>query len=296
MKRRDGFEGEKLISIPPRLWQDMKRLNPALFPIYITHIGYFPQAKFHYCERREGCEDNILFYCVKGKGHYVADDKKFEVTANQFVLIPATSHYLRYWADKDDPWSIYWVHFTGESIAAFNESLNLSISKGPISIPVNLKGIEIWQSMYNSFEMGYSMENVCNATFCLYHFIAMFIFPDKHLKTEQTDNDNIINKTIRFMKDNLRKKLSVEDLAANHKLSASHFSSLFKKNTGISPIDYFIHLKMQKACQLLYANELKIKDLAVTLGYDDPYYFSRAFKKYLGLSPEQYKLTAKKGH
>ena len=59
------------------------------------------------------------------------------------------------------------------------------------------------------------------------------------------------------------------------------------------PIDYFIHLKMQKACQLLYADGVKIKAVASDLGYDDPYYFSRIFKKYIGTSPEQYRITAK---
>ncbi|TKC57159.1 AraC family transcriptional regulator [Pedobacter hiemivivus] len=56
-------------------------------------------------------------------------------------------------------------------------------------------------------------------------------------------------------------------------------------------MDYFIHLKMQRACQFLYANETKIKTIALDLGYEDPFYFSRVFKRYIGMSPKQYKLT-----
>src|SRR5438128_365 len=112
-KRRDGFEGEKLISIPQKVWKEATAKAPALFPLYITHIGYFPKASFHYRERRKGCEDNILIWCLQGKGHYILDNKPFEVHANQFILLPATDRYIRYWADEQDPWTIYWVHFTG---------------------------------------------------------------------------------------------------------------------------------------------------------------------------------------
>jgi len=296
-KRRDGFEGEKLISIPEKVCKDYLNKYPNLFHLYITHIGYFPKASFHFRERRKGCNDNILIYCLNGKGYYVIDNKKFEVKPNQFFLLPATEEYIRYWADKDDPWTIYWVHFTGSVIQQFNGSLNINIFKGPVQIPFNGKALEVWNNIYQSLEMGYSIENMCNANFCLYHLIAAFLFPDKHIlieKTEQEDQEDIIKGTIMNMKANLEKKLTVEDMAIRYRLSTSHFSSLFRKATGMPPIDYFIHLKMQRACQLLYANESKIKAIAIDLGYEDPYYFSRIFKKYMGTSPEQYKLSANK--
>ncbi|ACT93099.1 AraC family transcriptional regulator [Dyadobacter fermentans] len=293
-RRRDGFDGEKLISLPPGILKDVAQRNPALFQIYITHIGYFPKALFHYRERRKGCEDNILIYCIQGKGHYVIGDKKFEVSANQFILLPATDQYIRYWADHDDPWTIYWVHFTGAGIDNFNQSLQIAPQKGPVDILFNEKTLDIWHRIYQSLEMGYSLENLANATMCLHYFTAMFLFPEKHLTTEGTEKTDLITETITHMRLNLDQKLSVEDMARQHQLSCSHFSMLFRKGTGMAPVDYFIHLKMQKACQLIYANEGKIKEIAMSLGYDDPFYFSRVFKKNMGQSPEQYKLTAKK--
>ncbi len=293
LKRRQGFEGEKFISIPQKVLRDAKERDPELFHIYITHIGYFPKAAFHYRERRKGCEDNILIYCLQGKGYFIIDNKRYEVRSNQYILVPATDKYMRYWADNDDPWTIYWVHFTGDKIHDFNRSLNLTISRGPVQTPFNENAINIWHNIYQTLEMGYSLENINSACFCLYHIIATFLMPERHIQSDKDDDGDIITKTIHNMRDNLSKKLSVEDMAGKHNLSVSHFSNLFRKATGMPPIDYFIHLKMQKACQLLYANADKIKDVAAYLGYEDPYYFSRIFKKYIGSSPEQYRITAK---
>ncbi|HMI05181.1 MAG TPA: AraC family transcriptional regulator [Pedobacter sp.] len=294
-KRRDGFQGEKLISLPQGVLKDALKRAPSLFQLFITHIGYFPKASAHYRERRKGCEDNILIYCLHGKGHFIIDNKKFEVTANQFIHVPATDKYMRYWADEEDPWTIYWIHFSGQDLYSFNNSLGISLLKGPQQIPFNQKALDIWETIYQSLEMGYSTENLCNASFCLYHFIATFNFIEKHILTEKKEGGNMIDDTILNMKSNIDQKLTVEDMARTHSLSSSHFSSLFRKGTGMSPIDYFIHLKMQKACQLLYSYDAMIKTVAMDLGYDDQYYFSRIFKKYMGMSPEQYRLTSKKG-
>lgn len=294
-KRRDGFDGEKLISLPQRVLKAASKHNPSLFHLFVTHIGYFPRASGHYRERRKGCDDNILIYCLSGKGHFIIDHKKFEVTANQYIHIPATDKYLRYFADQEDPWTIYWVHFCGQDLSAFNQSLNVYLLKGPQQIPFSQKALEIWHTIYRSLEMGYSTENLCNASFCLYHFVACFNFADKHLQAENSGGNNMIEDVIINMRTNISEKLTVAAMAKPHSLSSSHFSSLFRKGTGMSPIDYFIHLKMQRACQLLFADDAMVKTVAMEMGYEDQYYFSRIFKKYMGMSPEQYRLTSKKG-
>jgi|SRR5690606_11622986 len=106
LKIRDGFEGEKVIYIPEKILIDAKERTPALFPMYITQIGYFPRATHHYRERKTGCHENILIYCILGKGYCILDDKRYEVNANQFILIPATDKYICYWADESTPWTI----------------------------------------------------------------------------------------------------------------------------------------------------------------------------------------------
>ncbi|OOG63182.1 AraC family transcriptional regulator [Flavobacterium sp. A45] len=290
-KQRDGFQGEKLISLPDNIWQKAIKENPVLSHLYITHIGYFPKAAYHFRKRKNGCTDNILFYCLRGKGWYTIKDKRFEVGPNQFFIIPATKEFLSYGADENDPWTIYWIHFSGNDMETFNKSFNIGHFDGPQQITFNEKGIELWEIMYQNLEMGYGKENITKANLCLYHFVSSFLYPDVNSNEKKQDEKDSINNTILFMRSKLAEKLTLEDLAQMNNLSPSHFSLLFKKSTGMSPLDYFIHLKLQQACLQLLTSEVKIKNIAADLGYDDPYYFSRLFKKYMNMSPLQYRFS-----
>jgi AraC-like DNA-binding protein len=288
-KQRDGFQGEKLISLPDTVWKKAIKENPVLSHLYITHIGYFPKANYHYRERKNGCSDNILIYCIRGKGWYSVQEKRFEIGVNQYFIIPATKECIRYGADEKDPWTIYWIHFSGCDINTFNRNFNIGELNGPQQISFNKKGLELWESMYKNLEMGYGKENLNKTNLCLYHFVSSFLYPDKNLNEKKRDEKDLINNTILFMRTKLSEKLTLEDLALMNQLSESHFSLLFRKGTGMSPLDYFIHLKLQQACLLLLTTEIKIRQIAMDLGYDDPYYFSRLFKKYMKISPLQYR-------
>ena len=264
--------------------------------LYVSHIGYFPKALYHYCQRPQGCVDNILFYCVQGKGYYTLDGHTFTLNPNQYVIVPATDKPLVYWSDTEDPWSIYWVHFTSDALQAFNRAYHIVPEQGPQYIPHNEKGIRIWEEMYENLSRGYSPENLMNTNLCLYHLIATFVFSQQQNQNSSSPEKAIIRETIDYMKNNLDKTIRIEDFADLNKYSVSHFSKLFRLTTGMSPIEYFIHLKMQKACQLLYTEDSRVKQIAALLGYDDPYYFSRLFKKYMNTSPETYRKSVRKIH
>lgn len=105
-KKRDGFAGELLISIPQNVLAGAIQKGQILpHQLYVSHIGYFPKALYHYCQRPQGCVDNILFYCVQGKGYYTLDGHTFTLNPNQYVIVPATDKPLVYWSDTEDPWS-----------------------------------------------------------------------------------------------------------------------------------------------------------------------------------------------
>ena len=87
----------------------------------------------------------------------------------------------------------------------------------------------------------------------------------------------------------LDRNLKLEDLEEELELSKSYINASFKKYSGRAPIDFFINLKMQEACKLLKSTDLYIVEISQKLGYDDPYYFSRIFKKVMGVSPKEYR-------
>ncbi|MFZ0829436.1 MAG: AraC family transcriptional regulator [Verrucomicrobiia bacterium] len=99
-----------------------------------------------------------------------------------------------------------------------------------------------------------------------------------------------IEQSITYMLRHLDKSLQVATLASRANISPSHFFVLFKRQIGCAPIDYFIRLRMQHACHLLDETMLSVKEVAATLGYEDPFYFSRVFKSVHHVAPSEYRL------
>ena len=103
-----------------------------------------------------------------------------------------------------------------------------------------------------------------------------------------------IEQSISYMLQHLNQPLHVATLAAAVNVSPSHYCALFKRWTGCPPIDYFIHLRMQHACQLFDSTSLNVKEVAAALGYDDPFYFSRLFKAVNRVAPSEYRVMPEK--
>lgn len=99
-----------------------------------------------------------------------------------------------------------------------------------------------------------------------------------------------IEQSIAYMLRHLDEQLQVATLAAQASISPSHFFALFKRRIGCAPIDCFIRLRMQHACHLLDETVMSVKEVAATLGYDDPFYFSRIFKSVNHVAPSEYRL------
>lgn len=98
-----------------------------------------------------------------------------------------------------------------------------------------------------------------------------------------------IKRSINYMHQHLNASVSVSTMACQAGISQSHFFALFKQSTGLSPIDFFIRLRMERACELLESTMLSVKEVATALGYDDPFYFSRVFKVVNSMPPRDYR-------
>lgn len=101
-------------------------------------------------------------------------------------------------------------------------------------------------------------------------------------------NQEVIEKAISYIQRNYMNPLTLEELAAIHAMNPRRFSYYFYKYTGLRPIDYVIQYRMERASELLKIGGFSISDIAFSVGYVNPLYFSRAFKKKFGVSPSAY--------
>jgi AraC-like DNA-binding protein len=285
-------QGRQRIEIPKPLVKSHIQSNVWLKQLYLCSLGYYPQAEGHYTYRKKGLPENFLFYCVDGNGFYKIEDKQYEVGPNEFFILPQNVEHS-YGSMERNPWSIYWIHFGGELLPHFNSLRTVQEHYKPAYIKSNDEIFTLFNKMYKTLELGYSTDNLLFANMCLPHFLTLFVYAAKHSITNTKEKNDCVDNAILYMREHIHENISLPDLSASYDYSTSRFSDIFKQKTGYSPIDYFIQMKMQKACQQLDLTDLSIKEVASQMGFDDPYYFSRRFSKVIGMPPTKYRSVKK---
>ena len=289
--KKDGFKGQRSIVLPMALKHVLQE-NPITSMLYITDIGYYPDAIGHYRKRNHGADQNILIYCLKGEGYVSIQGEKFSIKEGNFFIIEAHTPHT-YGASAEDPWTIYWVHFTGNKEEVFKHLYNkvLLIDQSP---DARIKDrLTIFEELFQNLEMGYSIENLEYVSLCLWHFIASFKYISQFRIIHKHTRHDVVQTAIDYMRENLNRKLTLEELASHVGYSPSHFGMLFKEKTGESPLNYVCQLKIQRACQMLDLTDMKIKEITQELGFYDQYHFSKTFLKEVGESPTDYKKRVK---
>lgn len=289
VRKKDGFDGQRAIVLPRKILAQYCVTNPLISGAYITDIGYYPKARHHYRERMQGIDQHILIYCVEGKGRVQIHDEQYRLDPGDFIVIPAHSMH-QYAADDANPWTIYWVHFRGALTNKIIETFRQKNISCKGTIHYQDSRVRLFEDMYSNLEMGYSGDNLCYVNMCLQYFLTSFILSEHYNIADKKQSNDAIHCSIAFMQENIGEMLTLQSLAECVHLSASHFSFLFRKKTGFSPIEHFNHLKVQKACQYLLFTDLRIKEIADKLGMEDQYYFSRMFTKIMGMSPSAYRI------
>lgn len=93
---------------------------------------------------------------------------------------------------------------------------------------------------------------------------------------------------IAYMDGHLDRPLSTEELTTIAAMSSSTLNRTFKQATGLSPIEFHIHKRIARACTLIQERGLSMAGVGEACGFSDPNYFSRQFRKVMGMSPKQY--------
>ncbi|WP_158630055.1 AraC family transcriptional regulator [Cohnella sp. AR92] len=110
------------------------------------------------------------------------------------------------------------------------------------------------------------------------------------LSNRQYTAEEIVKSVAEFIKTNYARELSLEDIARQYNVNAPHLSKIFLKYAGESPSRYIMSLRMNEAKHLLsLPKELSVKEIGEVVGYPDPYYFSRIFKQFTGMTPTDYR-------
>jgi AraC-like DNA-binding protein len=286
-KIAEGFKGEKAIIIPFNI-QQYQAGNPITKQLFITHIGYYPHAKYHYRERIEGCNENILIYCEDGKGWVKHNETIYSLSRNQAFIIPAHEAHA-FGADHAVPWNIYWFHFCGENISMFSNIMGQIIRVEESDKSRYSDRFQLFEEMYQNLETGYFPENLEYVSICLIHFLASLKYINQFREIKKTKKIDVIQKSILFMKDNLENKITLDDIAHQAGYSTPYFGVFFAKKTSYTPMEYYNQLKIQRACSYLQFSDMKIKEIAFRLGYYDPFHFSKAFRQEMGIIPKEYR-------
>jgi AraC-like DNA-binding protein len=111
----------------------------------------------------------------------------------------------------------------------------------------------------------------------------------KYKETGSSPSERMVEEAIAYIDGHYMNPLTLGELAELYAMTTNRFSYFFHKHTGFRPIDYLVNYRMERACDLLKAGNFPIRDIAVSVGYDNPLYFSRLFKKKFGVSPSAYR-------
>ncbi|WP_132445219.1 AraC family transcriptional regulator [Pseudomonas aeruginosa] len=187
------------------------------------------------------------------------------------------------------PWTIFWTHLRGDSATW------LQHSAGYRDTPLRHWGLQ--HALLGGFEQllevrhsGYRFQHFLLAASRLRSLLCQLPLL-RPLREGSLDLDGLHA----YMREHLHARLELERLAAFCNLSKFHFVSRYKAITGRTPIQHFLHLKIEYACQLLDSSDQSVARVGQAVGYDDSYYFSRLFSKVMGLSPSAYRQRVRQG-
>jgi AraC-like DNA-binding protein/quercetin dioxygenase-like cupin family protein len=286
-KIAEGFKGEKAI-ITPYSIRHYQTGNAITKQLYVTHIGYYPKARYHFRERPAGTPENIFIYCEDGSGWVQLNGDKYVLHKNEAFILPANEAHA-YGSDNANPWSIYWIHFCGEHVNMFSSIIGRLVHLQDSDNSRYYDRFLLFEEMYQNLEMGYSPENLEYVGFCLNYFLASIKYLSQYREVKNVKETDCIQKSILFMKEHLEDKIVLKDIAGHVGYSSSRFGTIFIEKTSYSPMEYYNQLKIQRACSYLQFSDLKLKEVAFRLGFYDPFHFSKAFKQEMGITPKEYR-------
>ncbi|MGW9111758.1 helix-turn-helix domain-containing protein [Microbacterium sp. NPDC055683] len=252
----------------------------------VTDAGYFPAAAGHRRVRERGAAETIVMLCVTGSGTVHLGDAAHPLTSGACIVIPAHQPH-EYVASRDDPWTIWWMHVRGTDVAELTGPL-LGIPR-PLTRLRSIEGVAaLFDELVGLLERRLSPVQLVAAAGVAWQLLTRIV-ADSILPAEGSP----LERAMRFLEARVDGNIPVAELAAMVGLSPSHLSALFRRATGGGPGAFHTSLKMARARGLLDTTSSSVSEIAAAVGYADPLYFSRHFRRVHGMNPTRYRALHK---
>ncbi|TDB80568.1 AraC family transcriptional regulator [Micromonospora sp. KC721] len=283
MYLRDGFPDQRLHVLPRLLAKQALQRKPTS-RMLVTDAGYFPHAARHGRWRHAGAAETIVIMCADGSGWCEVAGARHDVGPNEVLIIPAAvSH--QYYAAEAEPWSIWWLHVTGDDVPDLLSAIGLTVAAPTAPMTDPFRAFALAESICDELARDETAASLTAAAGAAWNLLAQL--------AAERDGRGVTREPIARVQDYLRAHLSaslnIRQLAELAGYSTSHFSARFRSLTGFSVTEYTKRLRMARARQLLVASALSIAEIAAAVGYHDPFYFSRHFTAVNGMSPREYR-------
>lgn len=227
--------------------------------------------------------DWYLLYVKSGTLSVSHEQNTVSYTDGTFILFPPGYKYC-YFHDAGETIECYWIHFSGSDAERALKYYDFKIFPEVNSVKHDMVIDSRYTNIFNTF--------IQNDKFRDRELSILF---DRLLLSlaKRTQNTHIskspLSKSINFINENYDTQIYIPDLAALENLSLSRYNVVFRQTTGMSPGDYIKQLRLNAACELLLSTELPINVVGESVGYDNQCFFSKIFKKTIGVTPTEYR-------
>ncbi len=239
--------------------------------------------------RPKGRLDFQLLYIASGKAHFYFDKSEQDtvITAGHMVLY-RPRELQRYVYYGEDQTEVYWVHFTGNNVKNILRHYGITNDMRVMDTGTSLEYAGIFKQMIQELQrcQTHYPELLTLLILQLLIRIERQIGRDHRRKDVYLDTE--MELAMQFFNDNYNTQISVEEYAARG-MSVSWFIRSFKQYTHATPMQYLVERRMANAQMLLETTGYNITEIGNLVGYDNPLYFSRVFKKQKGVSPSEYR-------
>lgn len=265
-------------------------------PLIVTSCGTYrlKTVKRLPTWRPKGRLDYQLLYIVSGKGHFYFHGEDRVVYAGRMVLIQPRQEQRYEYFGEDKP-EVFWVHFTGSDVKNILRSYNI-----PMDDPIFYSGASSTYS-YLFKEMIHELQD-CKIGYedlLTMYLRQIFLLVQRTRQEERPTVSTYIQEEMefarRYFNEHYNEPISIQEYAESRNMSVCYFQRNFKQIVKHTPMQYLLTIRVNNAASLLETTDYSMAEIAAIVGYEDPLYFSRLFRKIKGVSPRDYRNLVKDG-